>query len=329
MIGRLAAASGVCAAALVGAVVEWRAARPAGTWALVDALGATDYLRAIPANALVLAPNLADGHAAAADGGDRYLSDYFSALAGHPLRVVHAWPDAASQGGAVYYCEHEWLAGRRAAVLLIGRMLPPSADGPPFAGDRLTVVSTVDLRRMAVEYGAAGGGTREATVGPWRREGAAFVADAEAPGWMPGTTRLVDEETGNAVQAAVALDFGHGFSEVTERADGHYFRWSDGADGKAEIDLVNSLDRPLTVRFRAALRFHAGAKTGAFDLTTAAGKESFRVDNGGAVERVWTLAPGSNRVTILCHEARIPAPGDVRQIVFGLWDWTVTPVPPK
>ena len=256
--------------------------------------------------------------------GDPQLSDYLSNLAGHPLRVVRTSDgvfDLLRNGAPVFYCERQWLPGRRDPVLLISRLHLSDSDAAALQGDTVTVLAFGKLPHLSLEYR---GGTATASV--WRRDGAAYLADVAAPGWQPGTTRLVDEESGAPVQVAVSVDFGDGFAEITERSDGHYFRWSNGPDGQAQFDLVNALDRPLTVRFQAILHIDPALPSGSFDLTTPAGKESIRTANMGVLDRVWTLQPGSNPVIIKCHEHRIPSPNDRRYIVFGLWDWAVIPV---
>lgn len=327
MIKRVWIAGAFGAALLAGAALEWRASRPVDPWTLVDMLGKAGFFKAIPAGAVILAPNLWDGRGGVpASGADAYLSAYFSRLAGHSLRAVHGSNEAyelLSRGVPVYYCERQWLPGRRAAVLIFSRLQEPGMEAAPFGSDHLTLVASSEWRHMAVEYGAPE--IHEAPVIEWRDEGGAFVSDVAVPGWTPGSTHLLDEETGQAVQVAVALDFVHGFASVTERNGGHYFRWNDSPDGAAEIDLVNSLSRPLTVRFQTALRFNPALETGGFEITTPWGQESIRSKNGGLLERVWTLQPGSNRIVFKCLEGRIPTPGDQRYIFFGLWDWKVVP----
>lgn len=335
MIGRVVLASVLCGAALVGAAIEWREVGGGDAWTLVDALGGTAFLASLPANSVLLAPHLWDGANVPA-GGDRYLSDYVSNLAGHPLRVTRSSGDVFDllrQGVPVYYCERQWLPGRRVSVLLISRLHASDSDAAPLAGDSVTVVASTKLPHLAMEYRLAGAATGRGSTGvsqvsanAWREDGGAYLADAPTPGWAPGTARLVDEETGAPLELAVAIDFGAGFAQITERSGGHYFRWTDSPDGQAELDLVNSLDHPLTVRFRATMRFNPTLRTGAFDLTTPAGKESARLENLGLLDRVWTLQPGSNPVVIQCRENRIPTPNDRRHIFFGLWDWAVTPV---
>jgi len=339
MIGRLAIAAGLCAAALIGAAIEWRRPHPGDAWKLVDAFGTTDYLYRVPTHSVILAPNLWDDRAGVADP-DRYLTAYFSNMASRPLQVTRsdrlrsiAVGLGSPQGAAVYYLEHQWLPGRRGGVLLAARLHRDPSGESPFESDRLTVIALSELRNLAIQYhsvdrgpGQIAPGVRETPVTGWHRDSEAFLAEVPVSGWTPGSTRLVDEDTGNPVQIAVSLDFVRGFALTTEHIGGRYFRWSDGPEGEGEFDLVNSLDRPLRVRFRANLQFNEAHPTGAFDIATPAGTESIRIANNGLYERVWTLQPGSNRIVIQCHEGRRPSPEDTRYIVFGLWDWSVVPV---
>lgn len=328
MIARMAAGAALGAAVLIAAALEWREPREGDAWALVDALGSSKYLPGLAGNAVLLAPHLWDG--ANVPSGDGYLSDYLSNLAGHTVRVTRSSDglfDLLAQGVPVYWCERVWLPGHTAAALLIGRVHKADSDAAPLQSDKVTVVTTNRLMHMALEYRGPEGVARSPVI-DWRREQDAYLTDVPAPGWTPASSRLVDEESGGAVEAAVALDFVRGFALVNERSGGHYFRWNDGTDGEAQFNLVNSLDRPLTVRFRAMLRFNPAYPTGGFVITTREGRDAFRIPNQGVVERVWTLEPGANPVVVKCLEPYRPTPGDTRKIVFGLWDWTVTPVAP-
>jgi hypothetical protein len=331
-----------CVAAVVGVPVALYESHgdASDTWKLVDALGRTSFFAGVPENSVFLTPNLLtaadlrDGPARVRSGGaDGYLSAYFSTLAGRSVRVLQKSDDVVDllgRGIPVYYCDHQWIPGRRTSVLLLSRLREDSQGSSPIQSDSMVVLAYRRLRDLAIEYRSSTPGPREvspgwyeAPVAGWREEGGAFWAEVPVLGETPGTARLVDDETGVPLQGAVEIQFGRGFTPFTERTDGHYYRWNDGADGEAHFELVNSLDRAVTIRFRTSLRFNPSVKNGTVELTTPAGTETFHCDNGGVLERVWTLQPGSNPIVVKCRESRIPSPGDRRYIIFGFWDWVV------
>lgn len=330
----------VCVVAILGLVIGLQRSRAdaSDTWKLVDALGSAGFFASVPEDSLLLAPNLWQGLPnPTPGGGDHYLSTYFSNLAGHSMEVLRDGDDVLDRlrrGSAVYYCDHQWIPGRNTSVLLVSR-LEATHGASPIRSDHMIVVASTELRNLALEYRSSVPGQREISPGyyeapvvAWRQAGRAFVAEVSVPGLAPGTALLVDDETGVPLQVGVEIEFARGFTPLTERVDGHYYRWSDGADGEAEFDLVNTLNGPMTVRFRTVLRFNPTLKSGTFDLTGPAGKETVHCENGGVMERVWTLQPGSNPIVVKCHEIRMSSPGDRRYIVFGFWDWLAGPAGP-
>jgi hypothetical protein len=327
----------VSVVAILGLVITLARSRAAApdTWKLVDALGSAGLFADVPENSLLLAPNLWQRLPnPTPGGGDHYLSTYLSNLAGRSIAVSRDGDDVFDRlrrGSAVYYCDHQWIPGRNTSVLLVSR-LEATHEAGPIQSDHMIVVASMELRNLALEYRSSAPGQREISPGyyeapvvAWRQAGRAFVAEASVPGLVPGTARLVDDETGTSLQVGVEIKFARGFTPLTERVDGHYYRWSNGADGEAEFDLYNALDRPLTGSFRTVVRFNPILKTGTFDFTGPGGKETIHCDNGGVVKRVWTLKPGSNPIVVKCHETRMSSPGDSRYIVFGFWDWLVGP----
>ena len=311
MIARLGIIAAACAAVLIGAIVEWRDHRTVDAQVLVNELESTAFVKGMPSNSVFLAPNL-------------------PAVPGKSFRVVRTGKeafDAINQGLPVYYWERMWLPGRRAAVLLVCRLI--ASDAFPIECDKVTMAASREWQHMALQYQSTAPGqgpaVSETRVKTWRRDRSVYLADLPTPGWRPGGNRLVDDEGGVPQQVAVTLDFGKGFAEVTEHAGGHYYRWTDSKNGQAEFNLVNAMSKPLAVRFRGGLRFDSSRKTGSFDLTAPSGTEAIHIENGGLLERVWTLQPGANRIVLDCHEPRINTPGDIRGIYFGLWDWTVLP----
>jgi len=301
---------------------------------MLDALVNTGFFASLPADASLIAPALWEGVSDANAPGTVDWTKYLSRRAGRP---VHVWRqtdllfDLVRQSAPVFYCQRQWLQDRRASALLLYRLHEAPDSKPPLASDSIAIVSPTKLLHLAVEYrssrpegGQISDRTYDVPLGKWREQGGAFLGEVYTPGCQPGTALLVDDESGDALQAAVDVLFQRGFTANTERNAGHYYRWSDGADGEAGFDLVNTRNRPLTVRFQAVVRFNPVVKTGTFELISAAGTETVHIGNGGLFERVWTLEPGSNAFLIKCHEPRVPAPGDLRYIVFGFWDWSLS-----
>ena len=306
-------------------------------WKLVDRLAQSRWFAALPAHSVFLAPGLWDNFPLTAwITQDDYWTEYFSGWAGRPMRVVRLpreVPDLLGRREPVFYCEHQWLAGRLDAVLAIEPVVSISPAGEAVS-DSLLLVSQgshgLSPAGMEVEYrtpasDAAGTGLLRAQIAEWRRDpDGAFLAQLPLPGLIAGTARIVDAG-GGALPAGPIVQFQRGFSPGTERdAKGQYWRWSDGADGTGELNLFNPSARPVTVRFRAGLHFYPGHA--AFELILPQGSESFTAAAGETIERVWRLAPGANRVIVKCHAGRLPSPGDPRYIVFGLWNWSLTPL---
>jgi len=302
-------------------------------WKTIDLLARTDWFAALPAHAAILAPGLWDNFPSTTwHHGDAYWSAYFSGWAGRPVEVIRIprrVPDLLRRGTPVFYCEHQWLAGRLDAVMAVEPVTAISPAGEALS-DSVLLVARHPLAGMEMEYrtpasDAAGAGPLFARLPEWRHEHGAYLARLRLPDLIAGTARAVDSE--EAAPPDPLLEFGRGFSSGAEHdANGQYWRWSDGADGEGELNLFNPSPRPVTVRFRAGLRFDPRQKSAVFDVAGPWGTETFTAAAGETVERVWHLAPGANRVRMKCHAGRMPAPGDARYIVFGIWNWTLTPV---
>lgn len=301
-------------------------------WKLVDQLARTGWLATLPPQAVVLAPGLWDNFPHTSwYHGDAYWTAYFSAWAGRPvpvIRIPRQVPELLRRHTPVFYCEHQWLAGRLDSVLAVEPVVSISPAGDAVSDSALLLSRSLPAG-MEVQYRSAASGPLRARIPAWRREHGAYIARLALPDLLAGTLQVTDGA--GAPPPGPIVDFGRGFSGVTEHnPSGHYWRWSDGADGEGEINLVNLSAQPVTVRFRASLHFDPGPEgsmhRAAFDIHTSQGSESLTLGAGDMLERAWRLSPGSNRIRIQCHAGRMSSPGDARYIVFGVWDWSVTPV---
>lgn len=298
-------------------------------WKLVDTLARSGWFASLPPHAVVFAPGLWDNFPHTSwYHGPPYWSAYFSGWAGRSvpvIRIPREVPELLRKHTPVFYCEHQWLAGRQDSVLAIEPVVAISTAGDAVS-DSALLVSRSHPEGMLAEYRSEASAARlQARLPEWRREHGAYVARLALPGLIAGTLQVTDGAS--TPPPGPLVDFGRGFSGVTERGpDGHYWRWSDGVDGVGEIDLVNLAAHPVDVRFRAGLHFDPRTPRAAFEIGAPGAEESFTIGNGDRIERTWRLAPGVNRIRIQCHAGRLPAPGDSRYIVFGLWDWTVKPV---
>jgi hypothetical protein len=309
-------------------------------WKLVDLLAGTHWFTALPPDSVFMAPGFWDTFPSPFwSHVDEYWSAYFSVWAHRPVRVIRdprEIPDLLSRKTPVFYCEHQWLPGRLDAVLVVDPILGLSTADGNARSDSLLLIARAKPADMLVEYrssasDAAGLGPLRARIPEWRYEHGAYVAQLGIPDLILGTARLTDREMVAPLSQPVDLQFQRGFSAATERsADGHYWRWSDGKDGEGELNLFNPASVPVAVRFRASLQFDPRERRATFDFILPQGSETFAAGVGETIERIWQLSPGANRILVKCHAHQIPAaPGDSRHIVFGIWDWSVTPVEGK
>ena len=319
-----------CAAATAGSemfndAVSTYYSQSADKWKTVDLLARSDWFAALPANSVFFAPGLWDGIPTNWQD-DIYWDLYFSRWAGRPMRVIRLpgeLPKLLSRHAPLFYCEHQWLAGRLNSVLAVEPIIALSTAGEA-VGDSVLLFSQEQPEHAVLEYRAVGvAEPLRASKLDWRRQSGAYTVHLSLPNLIVGTARMVDRDAASS-RGGPILEFQRGFAAVTERGgDGHYWRWSDGEDGEGEINLFNLSAQPMAVRFRATLRFNPQKRSAVFDFTSPQRAESLTVDQGGTVEQIWRLAPGANRVRIQCHAGRMPTPGDTRYIVFGLWDWTL------
>jgi hypothetical protein len=306
-------------------------------WKLVDLLAGSRWFAALPPHSVFMAPGLWDTLPTPTwEYADAYWTTYFSGWARRPVQVIRnpsRIPDLLSRKTPVFYCEHQWLPGRLDAVLVIDPIREVSPTDGNARSDSLLLIARANPADMAVEYrSSAADAPLRARIPEWRREHGAYIAQVSIPGLIVGTARLSSRETvPSLIPPILDLQFQRGFSTITEGSEeDHYWRWSDGPDGEGELNLVNLTSHPLTVRFRTGLQFNPGpqgaASRAVFDLILPHGSETISAGLGDTIERVWQLSPGSNRILVKCHAARIPSPGDPRYIVFGLRDWSVVPV---
>jgi hypothetical protein len=304
-------------------------------WKLVDLLGGSRWFAGLPSGSVFIAPGFWDTFPTPTwPHGDAYWSAYFSGWVHRPVQVIrdpHRIPDLLSRRTPVFYGEHQWLPGRLDAVLIVDPIREISPTDGNFGSDSLLLISRFDSTGMVVEYRSSapdGGGPLLVRIPEARLDpGGGYIAQLPIPGLIAGTARLTDPEPPPPPDPI--LEFQHGFSAATERSgDGHYWRWSEGKDGEGELDLVNLSSQPVAVRFRASLLFHPqeNARRTAFDFILPYSSETIGAAPGDTIERVWQLAPGSNRILVKCHAGRLPTPGDSRYIVFGVQDWSVVPV---
>jgi len=312
-------------------------------WKLVDRLARTDWFAKLPRNAVFMAPGLWDTfpeptwfHA------DPYWSEYFSGWAGRPVRVireVRPMLELLDRQTPVFYCEHLWLPGRLDAVLVVHpiQWISP-ADGNAMS-DSTLLISRYGPgghpggrpANLVVEYrspasAVSGAAPPRVPVTGWRYEHGAYLSQASTPGLIVGTARVSDQADAPLYTPTVDVRFQRGFTPATERDGEQYFRWSDGKDGEGELNLVNFSSQPLRVRFRASLHFNQAERRAVFDFRLPQGTETLTARPGQTIERIWQLAPGANRILVKCHAGRLPAPGDRRYIVFGIWNWSAVPV---
>jgi len=329
-----AAGALVCAAsAMTNDAIYAHYAEAGDKWGMVDRMARSRWFASLPAHSVFLAPGLWDNFPQTSwYHGDPYWTAYFSAWAGRPLEVIRIprrVPELLARHTPVFYCEHQWLAGRLASVLLIEPVTAISSSGDAMSdaallfarGDRGAPPTGMRLEYRTPASDAAGLGPLRAGIPGWQTEGGAYIARVPLPGLIAGTAQVVD--AGDAAPPDPVVTFGRGISGLEHDAD-HYWRWSDGRDGEGELSIFNPLPHPVTVRFRAALTFAPDRAD--FDFHLAGGSETLSVARGETIERTWRLAPGDNRIVIRCHAGRMPTPGDSRYIVFGIRDWSVTPV---
>jgi hypothetical protein len=304
--------------------------------AMVDLLARSDWFASVPPHAVFLAPGFWDNFPSTAWlHGDAYWSAYFSAWAGRPLevlRVPREVPELLVRHTPVFYCEHQWLPGRMNSILVIEPVVSIASSGEALS-DSVLLFSRIPPQGFTVQYrspasDAAGAGPLRARIPAWSYAHGAYLARLSLPGLIAGTAQVNLED---APHPAPLLDFGDGFSHIEHDPDGaHYWLWSDGADGQAELRLLNPSPQSIDVRFRTELQFDPRQTRAAFELilpgTSPGTSETFTAANGETIERTWRLAPGTNRILLKCHAGRMPAPGDKRHIVFGLRDWSMTPV---
>jgi hypothetical protein len=332
----------LAAAALLAGVCAWAGAANATSndalyreyaektdkWKLVDLLAGSRWFAALPPDSVFLAPNFWGTFPSVYWArADEYWTTHFSSLAHRPMRAIrdlHQIPELLGRQTPLFYCEHQWLPGRLDAVLLVDPIREISPHDANVRSDSLLLISRSNPANMAVEYRSSDGAPLRARIPEGVRERGAYISQVALPNLIVGTARLTDRET--APPPDPLLEFQRGFSAATERSGGHYWRWSDGKDGEGELNLVNFSSSPVAVRFRASLQFNQQERHAAFDLVLPAGSETIAAAPGETIERVWQLAPGSNRILVKCHAGRLPTPGDSRYIVFGLWDWSVVPV---
>jgi hypothetical protein len=348
--GRLAAAAllacgcaGIAAAnAMSNDAISREYAELTDKWKLVDLLARSRWFAALPPHSVFVVPPFSwDTFASTWPHTDEYWSAYFSGWAHRPVRVVRSLAGIHDlHKTPVFYCEYQWLPGRLDAVLAVDPILSISPADGYARSDSLLLVSRFNPAHMVVEYrssasaeetsGAPSGvpsGPRRARIPEGRYEHGGYLSQASIPDLIAGTARLADPETAPPPGPPVNLQFQRGFSASTEHSqEGHYWRWSDGQDGAGELDLVNLSPHPLTVRFRASLQFKPEERRTVFDFILPHSSETISAAPGDTIERIWQLSPGDNRILVKCHAGRLPAPGDPRYIVFGIWDWSVVPV---
>ena len=293
----------------------------------LDLLARSSWFAALPADSVFLAPDLwADFPYPGWENEDAHWNAYFSGMAGRPLRVVrrpYQAPELLRAHKPVFYCEHLWPAGRQDSIVAIEPVVKLSPAGDAVT-DSVLLFSGAKPANAVVEYRALSSDAPAAVEPEWREENGAYTARLAIPGLIAGTLQATDGEA--APSLGLLFAFERGFSPAAEQGGGDYWRWSDGSDGEGELAFYNLSPRPSAVRFRASLHFNPAEKQAAFDFVTPQGRDSVVVRQGEVFERVWRLSPGVNRIRVKCHAGRVPAAGDPRYIVFGIWNWKVEEV---
>jgi hypothetical protein len=128
-----------------------------------------------------------------------------------------------------------------------------------------------------------------------------------------------------AFEHILRAQFGQGFAPL-EADSVHRWYWSNGLSGEGAITIWNRLQRPVEGIFQACITtgYMAPAK---LELVFRGEPEFVPLDAGRCpLRRRWRFEPGKNEILIHSYEHRVRAPNDSRYIIFGVYDWKLTPV---
>jgi len=314
-------------------------------WKLMNAFLKADVFGNLPDSAVIVAPGLSEGIGDSnwQSKGD-YWTQYVAEHTGRTIVVADRVPTIARSLIATgrLYCaqlQNTWDGGQ--ALLLLSRItaIDEAALGQGLLSDTVVLIGDRDYHDAAISmllsgkgpaYASSSGGVfqigplRHLPLPPFRLENGAYVTQVHQPGMVAGTWRLTAANLLPIERPLFEATLGDGFSYLETEGD-RYWAWSDGPAGAAILRLVNHTDAPRVVHFEA--RILTGSEAPApVDLVIQGKAETVMLRNKEKFQRELTLLPGSNDIRIHCHGPRIVAPGDPRYLVFGVEDWTITPV---
>lgn len=321
-------------------------------WRLIDIFLKSRQFDAIPNGSVIVAPTLWDKLTPDLASYENYWRQYVFLHSRRSIDVVRLMPAVMPAGAArLYYLELQELPESTDACLLFetlsadpGQKLLQSRavtviSSKSFTGDALVLLHIPDSGPMA-------GGLNSSNILKVVRllpifDRSAFVNTVNLPeAFMPGSVYVVssaavsankllmvqrgfDSPAANMAGDAMAITFDRGFYGE-EASPEHHWHWSSGPSGTGYLTLWNKTSHPLKARFQASILTQY-SKPAQVEVSFNNKVETLTVTNGIVFRRTWLLKPGGNFLVIHSYAPRVDAPKDPRYIMFGVYDWELSP----
>ncbi len=317
---------------------------------------------AIPEQAVILAPNLWDDISPGWGSYPNYWAEYVKAHSGRHVQVVRVLP-ALTQiphvPGQMFYLEKQSDGLDGPAVFLLSDLFIADTAGPAALRARsLTAISEARLTVPGLMFEQAPDGLTtdvldvpvvgflESAPLSSTYDGSAFVSRMDVPDkFIPGTAYLMSSSASTSANKLSAfhralyepmrdtqssgglqMEFSNAFSEL-ETGGNHKWHWSNGKSGTGDITIWNRSFRPIKAEL--AMSIHTGyPEPSRLELQFQGKTEALTFEEKlNPIVRVFTFAPGRNQLVIHSSARRLNTSAlDPRYIVFGVYDWQLTPV---